>query len=121
MTRFRGCTAAVCALSLASSICAEACPNGQFEMQLGMFRNCLPEIGGPVGGGNLVNPPLAPEPHAQPAPAPAPEPYPQPAPSVGAYCYTSNGRFGPGPAGALGALCAVQGPNGVMMYGYVGP
>jgi hypothetical protein len=39
-------TAAVCALSLASSICAQACPNGQFENHGIFFGNCLPDIGG---------------------------------------------------------------------------
>ncbi len=105
----RGAAAVLCVLSLVAPIGAQACPNGQFEA----FRNCLPDIdtpagGGPTGGGwtGGGGGGLAP---------------PAPGPPLGAYCYTETGRFGPGPVQQLGAPCAVPRSNGMMMYGAVGP
>lgn len=40
--------------------------------------------------------------------------------SIGAFCYTRVGRFGPGPVQPFGAQCFINGPQGPL-YGQVGP
>jgi hypothetical protein len=40
-------------------------------------------------------------------------------PQSGAFCYTTLGRFGPGPMLPLGALCSIRSPQG-LVRGQVG-